>query len=100
MALSGTNFGAGDHYLGLAGEVLGTWFWLIFVDTSLRVRGEAWRVRVSHREGELPLAGLGGGSLGHRSAEISVSYELWPVSELLVPGQAADVSIGPEDVKV
>lgn len=74
MTRSGTDFGAGDSPLGLVTEVLGTWFWLTFVDPGLRVRGEAWRARLSHREGEPHLVRLAvGGSLGHRSAEIFVS---------------------------
>jgi len=79
--------------VGLIGEVLGTWFWLRCADPGLKVRGEAWRARVSHREGEARLTGLGG-SLEHRSAEILVSDELRLVSEVLVPGQTAVVSFG------
>lgn len=92
MALSGTDFGVGESSLGLVTEVLGTWFWLTFVNPGLR--GEAWRARLSHREGEPHLVPLVvGGSLGHRSAEIFVSNELRLVGELLV------VSCGLQDVK-
>lgn len=94
MALSGSGFGVGDSHLRLVTEVLGTWFWLTFMDPGLRIRREAWRARLCHGEGETHLALLGlGRSLGHRSAEIFVSNELRLVGELLV------VSCGLQDVK-
>lgn len=50
MALSSMDFGARDLRLSLVGDVLGTWFWLRCADP--RLREEAWRAWVSHREGE------------------------------------------------
>lgn len=75
MALSSMDFGARDLHLSLVGEVLGTWLWLRCAGPGFRVRGEAWRAWVSHREGE---PHLGGGRVSRALVytEILVSDEV------------------------
>lgn len=90
--LSGTAFGARDPYLGLVGEVPGTWFCSGALTQVLGLRGEAWRA--GSPQGGRSTLPRGRGSLGHRCGGTCVA-ELRPPSEVPVPGQAAAGSVDP-----